>query len=135
MRRRCLAVNAQGQPCRAAPLRDGERCRMHAPEFAAEVADARKLGGIRRRREVTLGGAYDFDGLNSPADVVRLTEIAIMDVLSLDNAAMRSRLLLQAVRIANNVIETTTVAEDIDVLTETVRARRVRGRPAQGART
>ena len=40
---------------------------MHSPEHAKEVQEARRLGGLRRKREVTLSGAYDFEGLGTVA--------------------------------------------------------------------
>ena len=46
---------------------------MHSPEYAEEVAEARRLGGLRRRREVVVSGAYEFDGLET---VVGLRPIA-----------------------------------------------------------
>jgi hypothetical protein len=46
LRRRCAFRFPDGQPCRAAPLRDGEFCIMHSPEHAKEVQEARRLGGL-----------------------------------------------------------------------------------------
>ena len=87
--RRCAATNASGRPCQAAPLRDGPYCRMHAPEHAQDVAEARRLGGLRRRREVTVASAYDLNGINNAADVMRLLEIAAFDTLGLESSVAR----------------------------------------------
>ena len=51
---------------------------MHSPEHAEEVTEARRLGGLRRRREVAITGAYDLGGLESVADIRRLIEIAVL---------------------------------------------------------
>ena len=48
---------------------------MHSPENAEEVAEARRLGGLRRRREVAVSGAYEFDGLETVAGLRRLLVI------------------------------------------------------------
>jgi hypothetical protein len=63
--RGCSGIKDNGQPCQAPKLRERDYCLMHSPEHAAEVAEARRLGGLRRRREVTVAGAYDFAGLES----------------------------------------------------------------------
>ena len=59
---------------------------MHSPEHAAEAAEARRLGGLRRRREVAVTGAYEFPGLQSVADIRRILEIAVLDTLGLENS-------------------------------------------------
>ncbi len=93
MRRSCASRNRSGDPCLAAPLRDGAHCRMHSPEHADEVAQARRLGGIRRRREVAVAGAYDIDSLRTTDDVLRVLEVAVLDTLAQENSTARSRTL------------------------------------------
>ncbi len=57
---------------------------MHSPQYGEEIAEARRLGGLRRRRrEVALAGAYEFNGLVSVADLRRLLEIAALDTPAL----------------------------------------------------
>jgi hypothetical protein len=92
-RRTCAALNSRGAPCRANPLRESDYCLMHDPQHAMDVAEARKLGGLRKRREATLVGAYDLEGLDSLAVLERVLEIALLDTLSLDNSLNRSRTL------------------------------------------
>ena len=65
LQRRCKVVKENGEPCRSAPLKDSDYCWMHDPEHAEEVAEARRLGGLRRRREATVSGAYELEGLGS----------------------------------------------------------------------
>ena len=38
-------------------------CLFHSPDHEEEAAEARRLGGLRRRKEKTLAGAYEFRGL------------------------------------------------------------------------
>ncbi len=82
MVRQCAYRKENGQPCRAAPLTNREFCFWHSPEHAEEIAEARRLGGLRRR-EVALAGAYEFNGLVAVADLRRLLEIAALDTLGL----------------------------------------------------
>ena len=92
--RRCSAIKQAGQRCQARPLHDESFCFWHHPDYAADVAKARKLGGHRRRREGALQGEYDFEGLATVADIRRLLEIAVMDALGLDNTIVRVRVLI-----------------------------------------
>jgi hypothetical protein len=78
---------------------------MHSPEHADEVAEARRLGGLRRRREKAVSGAYDFDGLPDVGQVRRLLEIAAMDTLSLENSVARSRTLAYLAQVALKALE------------------------------
>ena len=90
MDRQCAYRKDDGQPCRAAPLKDGEFCLMHSPEHAEDMAEARRLGGLRRRREVAVSGAFDFVGLQTVADIRRLLEVAVLDTLGLENSIARA---------------------------------------------
>lgn len=105
MKRRCVFVMADGQGCRASPLRDGRHCFLHDPERSAEAAEARRLGGVRRRRESTLEIAYELAGLDSVEGVRRLLEIIVADALSLDNGIGRLRVLIAAVSAAGKLLE------------------------------
>jgi hypothetical protein len=98
--RACKSSNSGGKPCRAPPLHEGEFCLAHAPDHADEVAEARRLGGLRRRRERVASGIYDLDGLDTAAGVRRLLEIAVVDTLSLENSVARSRALAYLAMVA-----------------------------------
>ena len=91
--RTCKAVRTGGERCRAAPLQDGDFCLWHDPEHADVVAEGRRVGGSRRRKEVTIAAAYDFDGLDTVEAIRRLLQIASIDTLALDNSVNRNRTL------------------------------------------
>jgi hypothetical protein len=91
--RSCKFEKASGRRCGSPPLRDGDFCLWHDPEHAEEVAEARKIGGSRRKRERTVAVAYDFEGLTTTDSIRRLIEIAVVDTLSLDNSVNRNRTL------------------------------------------
>ena len=101
----CQAQKDDGSPCRARPLRDAQFCIMHSPEHAEEMKEARRLGGLRRRREVTVQGAYNINGLETVADIQRLVEIAALDILGLENSIARARALLYAAQVAGKLLE------------------------------
>jgi hypothetical protein len=92
--RRCAAVRPDGRPCNAPPLRDNPHCFWHAPDTEEERADARRLGGLRRRRERTLVGAYALSGLGSIPDIRRVLDVALFDTAALDNSIARTRALV-----------------------------------------
>src|SRR4051794_37618674 len=103
--RSCRGINARGEACRAAPLHDSAYCRLHDPEQAAAVQEARQLGGLRRRKETTVSLAYDFDGLESVPQIRRLVEVAVYDTLSQENSIPRSRTLAYLAQIAAKLLE------------------------------
>ena len=79
---------------------------MHSPEYAEEIAEARRLGGLRRRREVAVSGAFEFNGLETVADLRRLLKIAALDTLGLENSIARARTLGYLVGVAGKLLET-----------------------------
>ena len=103
--RACKQRKDDGQPCRAAPLQDSDFCLFHSPDHAKETAEARRLGGLRRRREKTVSGAYDIEGLDDVPKIRRLLEIAVLDTLSLENSVARSRTLAYLAQVALKTLE------------------------------
>ena len=93
MGRQCIYRKEDGQMCQAAPVKEAEHCFWHSPEHAEEVSEARRLGGLRRRRDVAISGVFDFVGLETVGDIHRLLEVAVLDTLDLENSIARSRTL------------------------------------------
>ena len=122
--RACRARNARGEPCASPPLVGGEFCRMHDPTQKAEVAEARKLGGFRRRKEVAVALSYDFEGLDSTGKIRRLLEVAVMDTLAMENSIARSRTLGYLAQHASRLLEVGELEERITALEATVGAER-----------
>ena len=77
----------------------------HSPDHTAEAAEARRLGGLRRRRERTVSVAYDFAGLGSAESIGRVIEIATLDALGLENSIARCRVLIAAALAASRLLE------------------------------
>src|SRR6266508_1789124 len=103
--RRCAYAKADGQPCRMAPLHDRPYCFSHDPERAAEAAEARRLGGLRRKKEGTIAVAYDLPGLDSVAGIRRLLEIVVTDGVGLENGVARLRVLIATAGAATNLLK------------------------------
>lgn len=101
----CAGMKENGQPCRAPKLRESDYCLMHSPEHAEEMAEARRLGGLRRRREVAVSGAYEFAGLQTVADIRRILEIGVLDTLGLENSIARARTLAYLAMTAIKLLE------------------------------
>jgi len=113
IRRTCAYRHEDGRTCRAAPLRDSDFCLWHSPEHTEQVAESRRLGGSRRRREVTLSGVYDLESVITVRDIQRLVEIAVMDTLALDNGVQRNRTLAYLAQTALRTIEVGELEERI----------------------
>ena len=69
------------------------------------MGEARRLGGLRRRREVAVSGAYEFVGMETVGGLRRLLEIAAVDTLSLENSIARSRTLAYLAMAAIKLLE------------------------------
>lgn len=104
-RRVCAFVLPDGRNCRAAPLKEGHFCFVHSPDHGQEAAEARRLGGLRRRREQAISGAYEFAGLGSVDAIRRMLEIAAIDALGLENSVARNRVLIAVVLAAARLLE------------------------------
>jgi hypothetical protein len=128
----CQATREDGLPCRAAPGQDSGFCFMHDPEHADEAKEARRLGGLRRRRERTVQAAYDLESLETVEKIRRLVEIAALDALGLENSVSRSRSLIYAASVAAKLLEVGELEERLRALEEAVRGRDVA--PAKGRR-
>ncbi|MBI2855085.1 MAG: hypothetical protein HYX87_09245 [Chloroflexi bacterium] len=121
MRRQCAFPSPTGKPCRMAPLTDSQFCWAHSPERAKEAQEARRLGGLRRRRERTLSNAYQFDSLTSADGLARLLHIAVMDTLALDNGVARNRILVAIVLAGLRVNEAGDMEQRISALEQLVK--------------
>lgn len=80
-----------GRGCRATPLRDEPFCFWHAPETAEEAAEARRVGGLHRRKRKTVGAIYGFHGLRTIEDLQALLETAAIETMALENTIARNR--------------------------------------------
>ena len=103
--RGCAYAKADGQPCRMAPLHDRPYCFSHDPERAAEAAEARRLGGLRRKKESTIAVAYDLPGLDTVVGIRRVLEIVVADSVGQEHGIARLRVLISAATAATNLLK------------------------------
>jgi hypothetical protein len=124
VRRTCKAQRSDGESCRAAPLSGSDFCAVHDPANAETMAEARRLGGVRRKRELTVAGAYDFEGLTSVDRLRRLLDIAAIDALGLENSIARVRAMVAIVLAGAKLLETGELEERVKTLEAAVLAHR-----------
>src|ERR1019366_8737246 len=67
--RRCSSTRRDGQPWEATPGRDAPFCFVHDPAKRELAADARHLGGLRRRPTQTIKQVYDVGGLATVVEI------------------------------------------------------------------
>ena len=113
-----------GRLCRAGPQIDRLYCFAHDPERAADAAEARRLGGLRRRKEGTIAVAYDLPGLDSVEGIRRIFEIVRTDLLGLENTIGRARALIAAGSAATKLLLGAEYEERIRSLEAVVHRRR-----------
>jgi hypothetical protein len=121
-----------GRDCGAPPGRDSRFCFWHDPDKADEVADAQRLGGVRRKRERTIGAAYDFTGLGSIDAIRRILEVATTDALSLENSIARVRALISAALAAAKLLETGELEARLAILELALGSARDQVQPSDG---
>ena len=114
-------------------MRDERYCFWHHPDKEAEAADARKLGGLRRRRERAIAGAYEFDGFGTVESILRIIDIATYDALGLENSIARSGVLIRAAGTALKVHEISELEARIALLESAVRTARPDGEDRLGS--
>jgi hypothetical protein len=116
IRRRCAYAKADGLPCQMAPLRERPYCFSHDPERAEEAAEARRLSGLRRRKEGTIAVAYNLPGLDTVAGIRRLLDIVVTDVVGLENGIARLRVLISTAAAATSLLKVGEFEERLSAL-------------------
>jgi hypothetical protein len=79
----CTATRGDGRACRATPMRDEPFCFWHAPETAEEAAEARRLGGLHRRKKKSVAAVFGFGGLRTIGDNQASLETAAIETLAI----------------------------------------------------
>jgi hypothetical protein len=114
--RACKATTNAGRQCAAPPLRDGDFCRLHDLDLAEVVQEARRLGGIRRKRETTLAVAYEFDGLRTIDDIQRFVEVAGYDAIGLDPSVNKVRAMGYIAQVAMSLLKEGELQDVVDAI-------------------
>src|SRR6266542_3899967 len=123
----CSYQMPSGRPCRATPMHDEPFCFWHAPETAEEAAEARRLGGLHRKKKKTVGAVFGFRGLRTIEDNQALLETAAIETLAIENSISRNRALASFAAIAAKLIEVGDLEERLAVLEAAARYTREPG--------
>ena len=105
-------------------MREESFCFWHAPETAEEAAEARRLGGLHRRKKKTVANIYAFNGLRTIEDHQALLETAATETLALENSIPRNRAIAQIVSAGAKLLEVGEHEERLRALESTQEARR-----------
>jgi len=116
----CKGISKGGERCSAPPLLDRDFCFFHDPESQTEATEARRLGGLRRKREGTIAGAYDLQGLDTVSGIRRFLEIALVDLVGLENTVARDRAIFTGVLAAAKLLEVGELEERLQAVEETL---------------
>jgi hypothetical protein len=122
--RACTYQMPEGRTCRATPLRDEPFCFWHAPGAAEELAEARRMGGLHRRKKRTIATIYGFGGLRSIEDNQALLETIAVETLALENSIARNRAVTAIVATGAKLIELGDLAARVAALEAAIGPRR-----------
>lgn len=91
-RQQCAGVTRAGEPCKGWAVGGSAFCITHAPERAAQLAEARSRGGkARHGRTIGVTGMSEPVTLRSLADVLGLLERTANELAGLENSVSRAR--------------------------------------------
>ena len=122
--RQCIFHLSSGRQCKAAALKDSDLCWVHSPERSKERQEARRLGGLRRKRESTISSAYQFESLDSVDEIRRIVLIAVLDALSMENSMSRVRTLAYLAQVALRMLEVGEIEERVSALEELAKVKK-----------
>ena len=122
--RACTYQMPEGRACRATPLRDEPFCFWHSPDTAEELTEARRMGGLHRRKKRTVATIYGFGGLRTIEDNQALLETIAVETLALENSIARNRAVTAIVATGAKLIEVGDHEERLRALESTQEARR-----------
>jgi hypothetical protein len=97
-------------------MRDEPFCFWHAPETAEDAAEARRLGGLHRRKKRTVSAIYGFGGLRTSEDQVAFLETLVIETMALENSVSRNRAAANMVATAGKLIEAGQLEERLAAL-------------------
>lgn len=121
--RQCKATTKRGEPCASYAVEGSDFCYWHAPELAESRKLARSNGGrARHGRKLGAAGTGTPVKLASLADVVRLVEGAVGDVLELENSIARARAVGYLAGIAVKALEVSELEQRIVQLEQRMEA-------------
>ena len=122
--RACSFEMPDGRACRAAPLRGESFCFWHSPDTADDLAEARRMGGLHRRKKRTVAAIYGFGGLRSIEDHQALLETVVIETMTLENSIARNSAVTRMIATGAKLIELGDLAGRIAAIEATLGQRR-----------
>jgi len=123
-KRLCIAVRADGTPCKATVQRDSEYCFFHDPAKSLARKDAQTLGGLNTAPKwlvVAKEAGYEI------ADVVGIIQEVIDNLRAMPQEPQTANSMLAAVRILLDIYELKTLGLRADQLEEMLRGMQASG--------
>jgi hypothetical protein len=103
--RACTYQMPDGRACRATPLRDQPFCFWHSPDTTEDLTEARRMGGLHRRKKRTVATIYGFGGLRSIEDHQALLETLVIETMTLENSIARNSVVARMIATGAKLIE------------------------------
>jgi hypothetical protein len=110
-------------------MQDDQFCFVHSPAHAAEAAEARRLGGLNRKKEKTLDEVYDIEDLGTVHGIRRLLQLAIYGAMATENTLNRSRVLIAGAMAAAKLLETGEFSDRLEALEAALAPRQQKQEP------
>ena len=104
-------------------MRDEPHCFWHAPDTAEEAAEARRLGGLHRRKKKTIAAIYGLGGLRTIEDLLALLETITIETFVLENSIARNRTVGGFLTIGAKLLEVGEFAERLAALEAAIKPR------------
>jgi hypothetical protein len=105
-------------------MREDAFCFWHAPQTAEEADEARRLGGLHRRKKASVSAVYGFAGLRTVEDLLTLLETTAVETLAIENSISRNRVLVATALAGAKLLEVGDLAERITALEAATTGRR-----------
>lgn len=118
----CSAINKAGKRCSAYALKGLPYCFAHAPQVARERTQARRLGGIRHAVHQGESSALP-EQVRSVADVLKVLDYALAELMELANSIPRDRALISLVSEYLHALDVSEIEERLQALEEQANAR------------
>ena len=122
--RACSYQMPEGRPCRATPLREQPFCFWHTPEREEDATEARRMGGLHRRKKRTVATIYGFGGLRSIEDHQALLETITIETMALENSLARNSAVTRMIATGAKLIELGDLASRIAAIEATLGPKR-----------
>ena len=122
--RACTYQMPDGRACRATPLREQPFCFWHTPEREEDATEARRMGGLHRRKKRTVATIYGFGGLRSIEDHQVLLETVVIETMTLENSIARNSAVTRMIATGAKLIELGDLAGRIAAIEATLGPRR-----------